>query len=114
MTGGQLFGVLKSACGVTEAPRFWYLKACKLPAETPLKELDIAKAMFTAWDERGTWAILCLRVDDGLVGSKFHHEIEVAGPTSDAPPPMRSAGWRSGSQEPHTATSKMPRRLTSS
>ena len=67
VTGGQLFRVLKSAYGLTEAPRLWYLKACKLLAQTPLKELDIAKATFTAWDENGTWAILCLHVDDGLL-----------------------------------------------
>eukprot|EP00913_Durusdinium_trenchii_P021584 g20282.t1 len=67
VTGGQLFRVLKSAYGLTEAPRLWYLKACKLLAETPLKELDIAKATFAAWDGNGTWAILCLHVDDGLL-----------------------------------------------
>ena len=67
VTGGQLFRVLKSAYGLTEAPRLWYFKACKLLAETPLKELDIAKATFAAWDGKGTWAILCLHVDDGLL-----------------------------------------------
>ena len=67
VTGGQLLRVLKSAYGLTEAPRLWYLKACKLLAETPLKELDIAKATFAAWDGNGTWAILCLHVDDGLL-----------------------------------------------
>ena len=67
VTGGQLFRVLKSAYGLTEAPRLWYLKACKLLAETPLKELDVAKATFAAWDGNGTWAILCLHVDDGLL-----------------------------------------------
>ena len=65
--GGALFQILKSAYGLTEAPRLWYLKATKSIGTSPLKELPIAKATYAAADEKGTWAILCLHVDDGLL-----------------------------------------------
>ena len=67
ISGGELFQVLKSAYGLTEAPRLWYLKACKNLKQTPLQELSIAKATYAAFDEKGTWALLCLHVDDGLL-----------------------------------------------
>ena len=67
ISGGELLQILKSAYGLTEAPRLWYLKAIKSLAKTPLQELSIAKATFAAADSTGTWAILCLHVDDGLL-----------------------------------------------
>eukprot|EP00435_Cladocopium_sp_Y103_P016026 s641_g4.t1 len=65
--GGELFQILKSAYGLTEAPRLWYLKASRDIATTPLVELPIAKATYAAADEKGTWALLNLHVDDGLL-----------------------------------------------
>ena len=52
ISGGELFQVLKSAYGLTEAPRLWYLKACKNLAQTELKELSIAKATYAASDKK--------------------------------------------------------------
>ena len=64
---GALLQVMKSAYGLTEAPRLWYLKACKEISETPLKELAMAKSTFVASEGGKAWAILCLHVDDGLL-----------------------------------------------
>lgn len=58
---------MKSAYGLTEALRLWYLKASRDIATTPLVELPIAKATYAAADEKGTWALLNLHVDDGLL-----------------------------------------------
>ena len=58
---------MKSAYGLTEAPRLWYLKACKEISETPLEELAMAKSTFVASEGGKAWAILCLHVDDGLL-----------------------------------------------
>ena len=64
---GALLQVMKSAYGLTEAPRLWYLKACKEISETPLEELAMAKSTFVASEGGKAWAILCLHVDDGLL-----------------------------------------------
>ena len=63
----ELLRILKSAYGLTEAPRLWYLRAVQLISQTPLKELPIAKATFAASEGGISWAILCLHVDDGLL-----------------------------------------------
>lgn len=62
---GELLQVLKSAYGLTEAPRLWYLKAVRELESTPLKE-KMARSIFTAPTAGKVWAILCLHVDDGL------------------------------------------------
>ena len=67
IAAGELLQVLKSAYGLTEAPRLWYLKAVKDLESTALKELPIARSTFVAADGGVSWAILCLHVDDGLL-----------------------------------------------
>lgn len=65
--GGQLFQILKSAYGLTESPRLWYLKAKADLEDTPLVELPAARSLFAAQENGKTWAILALHVDDGLL-----------------------------------------------
>ena len=67
IAAGELLQVLKSAYGLTEAPRLWYLKAVKDLESTALKELPIARSTFVAADKGVSWAILCLHLDDGLL-----------------------------------------------
>ena len=64
---GSLLQVLKSAYGLTEAPRLWYLKAVKELSTTALKELPMERSTFVASENGRSWAILCLHVDDGLL-----------------------------------------------
>ena len=64
---GELLRVLKSAYGLTEAPRLWYLKAVKEIEATPLKEMPMARSTFVASSNGTSWAILCLHVDAGLL-----------------------------------------------
>ena len=64
---GELLRVLKSAYGLTEAPRLWYLKAVKEIESTPLKEMPMARSTFVASSNGTSWAILRLHVDDGLL-----------------------------------------------
>ena len=63
----ELMQILKSAYGLTEAPRLWYLRAVEQIHKTELRELEMAKATFVAPDDKEVWAILCLHVDDGLL-----------------------------------------------
>ena len=65
----ELLQILKSAYGLTEAPRLWYLRANRNIQQTPLKELAASRATYVAADEKTgvSWAILCLHVDDGLL-----------------------------------------------
>ena len=63
----ELLQILKSAYGLTEAPRLWYLPASRTIQKTPLKELAAAKAVFVAAENGVSWAILVLHVDDGLL-----------------------------------------------
>ena len=44
----ELLRVLKSAYGLTEAPRLWYLRAVELIHKTALKEIPAARATFVA------------------------------------------------------------------
>ena len=65
--------ILKSAYGLTESPRLSYLEAVDRLKGTPLRELAVSRSTFVAGGSRGErcledgWAILCLRVDDGLL-----------------------------------------------
>eukprot|EP00971_Amphidinium_carterae_P165906 3288565-Amphidinium_carterae.1 len=65
--------ILKSAYGLTEAPRLWYLRARELLVGLGWRELAEVKATFTyVFDnEEKTAAILTLHVDDGLVVGDF-------------------------------------------
>ena len=65
--GGALFQILKSAYGLTESPRLWYMKAKKDLEDTELKEIPASKSIFVASDGKKSWAILALHVDDGLL-----------------------------------------------
>ena len=59
--------VLKSAYGLTESPRLWYLEAKDGMDEVELKELAASRSVFLASDKGKTWAICALHVDDGLL-----------------------------------------------
>ena len=63
----QLLKILKSAYGLTEAPRLWYMRANRDLQKTPLQELPAARATYAASEGGTTWALLCLHVDDGLL-----------------------------------------------
>ena len=65
--GGALFQILKSAYGLTESPRLWYMKAKKDLEDTELKEIPASKSIFVAAEAGKSWAILALHVDDGLL-----------------------------------------------
>ena len=59
--------ILRSAYGLVESPRLWYLRASKLLTTTPLEELPISKSSFVAAEGNEAWRILSLHVDDGLL-----------------------------------------------
>lgn len=63
-----LLRVLKSAYGLAEAPRLWYLRAAQLLQECGLKELPFSRSTFVASDEDGPFAVCTLHVDDGMLG----------------------------------------------
>ena len=63
----ELLQILKSAYGLTEAPRLWYLKASRTLEQTPLQEMKAARATFVAAENGVSWALLALHVDDGLL-----------------------------------------------
>ena len=63
----ELLRIMKSAYGLAEAPRLWYLRAVQLIHQTPLREIPAARATFVASENGETYAILCLHVDDGLL-----------------------------------------------
>lgn len=65
---GELLRVCKSAYGLSEAPRLWYLRATELLVEIGFKEIPMCKATYI-WkkgDSLDVAAILCLHVDDGI------------------------------------------------
>lgn len=59
--------VLKSAYGLTESPRLWYLEAKDGMKEVDMDELAASRSTFTATENGITWAICSLHVDDGLL-----------------------------------------------
>ena len=67
---GELLRILKSAYGLTESPRLWYLEALDRIKKTELQELEMSRSTFVAGGGNSgsaTYAILCLHVDDGLL-----------------------------------------------
>ena len=62
----ELLQVLKSAYGLTESP----LEAKDGVAEIGLKELSASRSVFVASDEKASWALVALHVDDGLVAGR--------------------------------------------
>ena len=64
----ELMRVCKSAYGLSEAPRLWYLRATELLIECGFTELPMCKAAYAKRDKKGqVVCIICLHVDDGLV-----------------------------------------------
>ena len=63
----ELMQVLKSAYGLTESPRLWYLEAKDGMSSTGLKELAASRSVFVAAEKGKTWAACALHVDDGLL-----------------------------------------------
>ena len=62
-----LLRVLKSAYGLSEAPRLWYLRAAQLLEECGLVELPYARATFVQAAHGKTQAVCTLHVDDGML-----------------------------------------------
>ena len=66
-----LWRILKSAYGLSEAPRLWYMQACELLKKCGFQEVPFAPATFIKFvvkdGRRRTVAILCLHVDDGFL-----------------------------------------------
>ncbi|CAE8702081.1 unnamed protein product [Polarella glacialis] len=65
----ELLQILKSAYGLSEAPRLWYLRARELMQQCSFVELACCKATFILVDPRTSLVevIVCLHVDDGFV-----------------------------------------------
>ena len=64
----ELLRVCKSAYGLSEAPRLWYLRAVELLDELKFEELVMCKATFIRRGKGGSVvAMLCLHVDDGFI-----------------------------------------------
>ena len=64
----ELLLLCKSAYGLREAPRLWYLRAKELLEELDFIELEMCRASFIQKDEKGeVISILCLHVDDAFM-----------------------------------------------
>ena len=63
----ELLKVCKSAYGLSEAPRLWYLRASEILTEIGYQELSMCRATFIYKEKDEVVSILCLHVDDGLV-----------------------------------------------
>ena len=64
----ELLLLCKSAYGLSEAPRLWYLRAKELLEELGFIELEMCRASFVQKDGKGeVISILCLHVDDGFM-----------------------------------------------
>lgn len=62
-----LLQVLKSAYGLTESPRLWYLEARETLQAAMLEELAASRSMFAASENGVSYALCALHVDDGLL-----------------------------------------------
>ena len=65
-----LMQVLKSAYGLTESPRLWYLRAKEVLEGTGLKELAASRSTFVASENGASYAMCALHVDDGLLAGR--------------------------------------------
>ena len=63
----ELLLLCKSAYGLSEAPRLWYLRAKELLEELNFIELELCRATFVLKEGQQVIAILCLHVDDGFL-----------------------------------------------
>ena len=66
---GTLMQILKSAYGLTEAPRLWYLRMKHDMESCGFTELKCCRAVFVLLepDSKFTCAVCCMHVDDGLI-----------------------------------------------
>eukprot|EP00439_Symbiodinium_sp_Y106_P070485 s391_g12.t1 len=68
---GVLWRILKSAYGLSEAPRLWYIQAKELLSKCGFEEVPFCPATFVKRVRRAAKlsvvAILCLHVDDGFL-----------------------------------------------
>ena len=63
----ELMQVLKSAYGLTESPRLWYLEARETLEASALEELAASRSTFVASEKGTSYALCALHVDDGLL-----------------------------------------------
>ena len=80
VSAGELWKILKSAYGLSEAPRLWYQKAKEDLKTCGFTELDFAPATFVKLKKRRgilvVVAILCLHVDDGFLTAEPGPEVK--------------------------------------
>eukprot|EP00971_Amphidinium_carterae_P050827 1000886-Amphidinium_carterae.1 len=62
-----LLRMLKSAYGLSEAPRLWYLRAHEALIQSGFEEVDAAPCCYRWVEEKEVVALLSLHVDDGMV-----------------------------------------------
>ena len=70
VNAAALWRILKSAYGLSEAPRLWYIQAKDLLKSCGFCEIPWAPASFVKLRQGRVVAILCLHVDDGLLTVK--------------------------------------------
>lgn len=70
--------IVKSAYGLSEAPRLWYLRAVELLTAVGMTEVPFCRSTFVAKNQRGdVFAICALHVDDGfLVGNEASKDFK--------------------------------------
>ena len=74
----ELMRLVKSAYGLSEAPRLWYLRAVDLLTKIGMVEIPFCRSTFIAKNAKGeVFAICALHVDDGfLVGDDKTQEFK--------------------------------------
>ena len=73
-----LWKILKSAYGLSEAPRLWYIQAKDLLKKCGFEEIPWVPATFLKKRQGKVVAMLCLHVDDGFLTGQKGREIEQA------------------------------------
>ncbi|CAE7928562.1 RE1, partial [Symbiodinium sp. KB8] len=73
-----LWKILKSAYGLSEAPRLWYIQAKDLLKRCGFEEIPWVPATFLKKRQGKVVAMLCLHVDDGFLAGQKGREIEQA------------------------------------
>ena len=66
----ELWKLEKAVFGLTEAPRYWWLRIRKDLLETGWYEVPFLPATFVLYDQLGLCGILILHVDDGLTAGE--------------------------------------------
>ena len=62
-----LLRILKSAYGLAEAPRLWYLRAARMLEESGLNELPFSRSTFVKSTGGVSKVVCALHVDDGII-----------------------------------------------